>query len=258
MKRPLTRNDKETLENILINKFEDDLEINKHKLNLEIFLTEQFTAFIDKTFGKELLENFKKCRKNIRTSNTPSLLSDNLLSIDEDYKKELKSELYDDIYKIGNLLEDSPDLKFNYVSIVFPKESFSLSIDTCYPNLYSLDPEHKIFYKTSRNPIEIKDFINSEKLEELLILFKEYYTRKFILSNLFRLYRYSGHNSSIYNYGEFLWNIKTWEELETLNKEWYDILNEYIKVQDQSKKDINLSNITLEEIFDGLDDELGL
>ena len=258
MKRPLTREDKENLEKILISKFEEELELNKHRETLNIFLSEQFKAFIDKTYGKELLENFKNCREKIRHNGSPSILSSCLISLDVDYKTELLSNKYDDRFCIGNLQEDSPDQKINLIPGEFPTINFYLSTNFACPDLSSLDQKKKIFYKNHpRNPLEIEEFVGPDKIDELIILFKEYYNRYFIVYNALREYKYGGSSSSTFNYREFLWNIKTWEDLEELNKEWFGMLKEYIKTQDK-KKEFNISNLTMNEIFENLDDDLGL
>jgi hypothetical protein len=256
-KRPLTRKDKEILENTLITLFEEELEINKHKLALETFLTEQFIKFINKTYGNEFLENFKNSRECIKTTSTPSISSKSLYSLDSDYRAELINNVYDNKYCIGNLQGDSPDLKLSLFPIEFPIINLSLTVNFICPSLNRLDSNHQIFYKTSRNPLEIEDFIGPNEIEELIILFKEYYNRYFTITNSLRLYKYSGSSSTTFNYGEFLWNIKTWEDLEELDKDWFNILKEYIKTQ-ESKKEFNISNLTMDEIFEGLDEELGL
>lgn len=258
MKRPLTKEDKENLERILISKFEEELEVDKHKQTLELFLSEQFKSFIDKTYGKELLENFKKCRNEIRQDYFPSFSSNLLISLDVDYKTELLSNKYDDKFGIGNLLEDSPDQKLNLIPAQFPTTNIKLNTNFICPDLHSLDPKKEIFYKVdSRNPLEIDMFVSLDKIDELIILFKEFYSRYFIIYNVLREYKYSGQYSTTFNYEEFLWNIKTWEDLKELNEEWFDLLKEYIKTQDE-KKEFNISNLTMDEIFENLDNDLGL
>ena len=257
MKRPLTKDNKKDLESLLLDNFREELELDKHKLNLELFLTEHFINYLNEVFGKELIDNFKKCRESLRITSTPTICSYDILSLDPDFSNKLKKDLYDEKYYIGSLSGDSPEQKFNLVEVLLPNNPLSLSVNTPCPNLSYINKD--IFYKNSnRSPLMIKEFISEDKIEELLLLFKEYYTRSFIITNSLRLFRYSGYYSTTYSRHEFLWNIKTWEDLKDLNIDWYNLLNEHLRDKTVNENSFDISKMTINEIFDGLDDELGL
>jgi hypothetical protein len=88
----------------------------------------------------------------------------------------------------------------------------------------------------------------------------EYVHLLFISYNYLREYR-CPKTTTIHTVGEFLWKINSWEELKTLNEDWYNLLQKEVEEQslEVTEKDkFNLSGKSTKEILDDLDVELGL
>ena len=253
MKRPLTRENKEDLMSLLISDFEDELNTVKYKKELESFLEEHFTNAINKIFGEKLLKSFNNVRESIRIESLPRISSKLIDKLIPELSNELRNSSYDQKFGLGELSGDSPDIKFKIASVVYPINTLNLMTEKKCPILNRLEEGKDIFSKN----IELEDFIPEDKIDELILLYKEYQKREFIIQNALRAYKYNDIGTTVYNSREFLWNIKTWEDLKDLNLDWYNRLQEYTKIKDSDKK-FDISTMTMEEIFDGLDDELGL
>lgn len=262
MKKPLTLENKKDLLKILMNQFSDELDLEKSEEKLVSLLDELFINFINKQFGDKLLKCFKNTRDCIRNDFRINLTVSYLMkSINPDFTKELIQKSFDPKYRLGNLQDDSPETKLKVASISIPEKILRLMPNHPCPSLTQLNKiaGKEIFYKNNSNiPIDFDSLVPNNRIDELWTLLEDYLTKSFIYNNAFREFKYNDMGSTVFKPREFLWNIKTWEELEELNKEWYDTLVEHVKISNQDNKKFDISTMSIEEIFNELDDELGL
>lgn len=268
--KKLTKTDKDLLFKLLKNNRNLDTEILELKNNIINFGKEKIYKYLkDKVFKdhQELFINYIKVRPNYRkpvytlksTINNLAGLSGypKLSSPTVDSKNLIKELIPED--HIGCLNEC-----IDYVGLsLVPNLYIDLGWPTDCPSIDSLKQlSEKLGIKDDVIVLEY-DFLtilSPDEKNDLLNMVAEYVHLLFISYNYLREY-HCPNTTTIHKAGDFLWKINSWEELKTLNEDWYNLLQkevEELSLEVTEKDKFNLSGKSTKEILDDLDIELGL
>ena len=259
----LTKKDKENLYQILLHNRLEELNLNKLSDHVSGVLENKLLETIKDIFKDniEILERYKNVSDNLRLNVSDydvsvSRFQENLLNypmikgvISE---SNLVRGLEEDDH-IGDLNEKEKyrELKLNgsyRVRVRYPREL---------PDISLLEKiASKLGYGEKINNIinDILSILSENEKKDLSNIASEISHIVFIQNNYLREYKYPKEGSSVYEYGEFLWNIKTWKHLQEFNLDWYNLLVD----NTNEEENFDMSGKSVEEILNNLDKELGL
>ena len=260
----LTKENKNCLFKLLLNKKEEDLQTGELYNFIENDYKNKFYKYIRNLFKDhiEILDRYEKIRESFRISgNSVSIQASDISEDLKNYPKKING-----VRSEGNLIRE---LKLeDYIGDLNECEKYpallssrNIWIRLGYPeNLPNIDVlielAKKLGLNTKLETIKhnMLDILSPEELKDLRNIVSEILHRNLIRYNYLRIFKYPKDGSSVYSMNEFLWNIKTWGQLKELNEDWYNILvNNLSEVED-----FDLSGKSIEDILENIDKDFGL